>query len=332
MALWFWIALMCLLAALFIAWPLYRQQGGFSKLIAGSVGGVLLVSLALYAMQGSPEVPSGAGAEPDVEAMVASLAERLESDPDDLKGWKMLGRSYMTLEDFPRAVQAFERAVAIEQSQDAQTLVDLGSALLARDGTRIEGRTSALFESALALQPNNPAALFYGGIAALNRGNIELAADRWEILLGLNPPPEIRGVIEQRVAEWRGTAAPAGSAPQAEQAGTIMSVEIGLSAAARDALPVEASLFVIARDPAQPSPPIAVARRSLSELPVVVTLGDGDAMIPGRPLSAFAEFEIVARISVSGQPIAQSGDWYASMVVKPAETQRVALQIDQQLP
>ena len=54
MTLWFWIALMCLLAALFIAWPLYRQQGGFSKLIAGSVAGVLLVSLALYAHARQP--------------------------------------------------------------------------------------------------------------------------------------------------------------------------------------------------------------------------------------------------------------------------------------
>lgn len=336
MTLWILIAVLCLLAMLFLAWPLYRRQGRVSALLAGSAGAVVLVSLGLYALQGSPEISSGAASQPDVEAMVASLAARLENEPDDLKGWKMLGRSYMTLQDFPRAVQAFERAVAIEQSQDAQTLVNLGGALLARDGTRIEGRPAALFESALALQPNNPEALFYGGIAALNRGNTGLAADRWEILLGLNPPEEIRGVIEQRVAEWRGTAPASAGMPQsqvpADRPGTIVTADIALSAAARASLPSEASVFVIARDPAQPSPPVAVARRTLSELPAAVTLSDSDAMIPGRPLSAFAELEIVARVSVSGQPIAQKGDWFGSATVKPAESQRVSLQIDQQQP
>jgi len=317
---------------MFVAWPMFRQQRRFSTLIAASVAGVVLLALGLYALQGSPDIPSGAAAQPDVEAMVEALAARLDADPDDLNGWIMLGRSHMTLEDYPAAVRAYERAVTLEQSGNAQTLVDLGGAILARDGTRIEGRTAALFESALALEPNNPAALFYAGIAALNRGNTELAADRWEILLGLNPPEEFRGIIEQRVAEWRGQAPSLPSAPQTEQAGVILTVAIDVSAAARDALPAAATVFVIARDPAQPSPPIAVARRSLSELPADVALSDADSMVPGRTLSAFAEVEIIARVSASGQPIAQSGDWFATAVVRPSESNSIALQIDQQVP
>jgi cytochrome c-type biogenesis protein CcmH len=97
-------------------------------------------------------------------------------------------------------------------------------------------------------------------------------------------------------------------------------------------LPAEASVFVIARDPAQPSPPIAVARRQLSELPATVELGDSNSMIPGRNLSAFAEFEIIARISASGQPIAQSGDWFASAIVNPQQIDAATLKIDQQVP
>ncbi len=117
-----------------------------------------------------------------------------------------------------------------------------------------------------------------------------------------------------------------------ERPGSVVIAEISVSAAAAQSLPAEATVFVIARDPAQPSPPIAVTRRLLSELPDVVELGDGDSMIPGRTLSAFAEFEIVARVSVSGQPIAQSGDWYARSLVKPAESARITLSIDQQVP
>ncbi|MDH4126349.1 MAG: hypothetical protein OEW64_12580 [Gammaproteobacteria bacterium] len=332
MTLWIAIACMCLLATAFVAWPIYRQQQRFSAVIAGSVSGLVLLSVGLYALQGEPDVPSGAAAQPDVEEMVTSLAARLEADPDDLDGWKMLGRSYMTLGNFPGAVLAYERAVNIEQSQDAQSLVNLGEALLARDNSRIEGRTSALFESALALEPNNPAALFYGGIAALNRGNTEQAAERWEILLGLNPPQEIRGILEQRIAEWRGTMPPEMNAPVTQQAGAIIIADIAVSPAAIASLPLEASVFVVARDPAQPSPPIAVARRVLSELPATVTLSDADSMIPGRTLSAFAEVELIARVSVSGQPIAQPGDWFGSILMRPAESNAVSLQIDQQVP
>jgi cytochrome c-type biogenesis protein CcmH len=317
---------------------LYRRQQRLSLLIAGCVATIVVISLGLYAYQGRPGLPSGAGSgePPDIEAMVSSLAARLENDPDDLSGWKMLGRSYMTMQNFAGAVDAYERALEIEESQNAQTLVDLGAALLARDQTGIAGRTSALFESALALEPNNPNALFYGGIAALNRGNTELAAERWEILLGLNPPEEIRGILEQRVAEWRGQPLPTQAAPQVEpqlaQSGPVVAANISVAPAITESLPADASVFIIARDPAQPSPPIAVTRRQLSELPTIVTLGDSESMIPGRNLSAFAEFEIVARVSVSGQPIAQSGDWFVSAIVKPAESNEVSLLIEQQVP
>ena len=334
MTFWVSIAAMCLVATLFVAWPLYRRQQRLSSLIAACVAVIVAISLGLYAYQGRPGLPSGAGSgePPDIEAMVTSLAARLESDPDDLNGWKMLGRSYMNMQNFAGAVDAYERAVEIEDSQVAQTLVDLGAALLARDQTGIAGRTAALFESALALDSNNPNALFYGGIAALNRGNTELAADRWEVLLGLNPPDEIRGVLEQRVAEWRGQPLPTQAAPQPTQSGSVVSADISLVPVITGSLPADTTVFIIARDPAQPSPPIAVTRRKLSELPAVVTLGDSESMIPGRNLSDFAEFEIIARVSVSGQPVAQSGDWFAAAIVKPAEGDEVSLLIEQQVP
>ena len=52
-------------------------------------------------------------------------------------------------------------------------------------------------------------------------------------------------------------------------------------------------------------------------------------MIPGRALSAFAEFEMIARVSVSGSPGAQAGDWFASTIVRPAENDQVQLVISE---
>jgi cytochrome c-type biogenesis protein CcmH len=101
---------------------------------------------------------------------------------------------------------------------------------------------------------------------------------------------------------------------------------------ARRALTTDANVFLIARDPQQPSPPIAVSRLRVSELPTVVSLGDAQSMVAGRALSGFAEFELLARISLSGGPAASSGDWFGSLIVRPADAKSVNLSIDQQVP
>ena len=55
-------------------------------------------------------------------------------------------------------------------------------------------------------------------------------------------------------------------------------------------------------------------------------------MVAGRVPSAFAELEIVARVSNSGQPAAQSGDWYGQQTITTAESSEVSVIIDEQMP
>ncbi len=54
--------------------------------------------------------------------------------------------------------------------------------------------------------------------------------------------------------------------------------------------------------------PLAVASLEASQLPAKVTLTDAMAMTPARALSSVAQVFVGARISHSGQPIAQPGD------------------------
>ena len=111
----------------------------------------------------------------------------------------------------------------------------------------------------------------------------------------------------------------------------VVSASVALSDAAAESLPVDGIVFVIARDPGQPSPPIAVTRQRLSQLPVVVQLSDSSSMVAGRELSGFAEFELEARVSLSGQPGKQPGDWFGTVLVKPADNNAVTLSIDTQV-
>jgi cytochrome c-type biogenesis protein CcmH len=325
--LWLVFGVMLFAAALAVALPLYRNEQRLSLRSAISV--VLLVGLStgIYSYIGSPNVDPGESGSPDVNAMVSSLAGRLEENPDDLAGWKMLGRSYLQMKNFTGAIHAYEKAVELENNENGQTLADLGEAILLGDGRTLNGRAGELFENALRLNPNNPKALFYSGLAAAERGENELAATRWEALLATSPPPNIEGILRQRIAALRGTSPPA---PQAAGPTVVASVALGEQAIAAG-LP-DSTVFIIARDPNQPSPPIAAVRRQLSELPADIALSDADAMIPGRVPSAFQKLEIIARVSLSGQPVAQSGDWYGEQIIDTASTETIQILINQQVP
>lgn len=327
MTLWIALAALIILALGFVGWPLFQKTGRLTVLLAGVIVFTVAASAGLYQYLGSPGVPSGAGSTPDVTQMVSSLVQRLEDNPDDINGWIMLGRSYQTLEQFDDSVVAFEKAIALEQGRNPQTLVALALALMAQQGGQLSDRAAGLFENALALEPNNPNALFYAGGAAAQRGDTALAADRWEILMGLNTPPEVRELLQRRINEWRGL-----PAEPVEQQSSVLSVKLSASKAAIGALAGDSTVFIIARDPEQPSPPIAVTRRQLSELPAMVELSDRDAMIPGRLLSDFQRVEVIARVSVSGAPIAQPGDWFDSSIVEKSDQQVVEMVIDQVVP
>ncbi|MDJ0909227.1 MAG: tetratricopeptide repeat protein [Woeseiaceae bacterium] len=337
--LWFLFVLMCLGAIAFTVRPMLRDLPRLNVLTGVSIVVLVAVTAGVYNYKGSPDVPSGRGEvvaqQPDdIMAMVEGLAARLAEEPNDVEGWKMLGRSQMALGNFTEAARAYERAVDLEDAQNVQTLLNLGVAIAQAGGNQaLAPEAVTVFETAIALEPNNPEALFWSGFSAVAQGDTLLAADRWELLLNNNPPAELRPQIEAQIAVWRGETppAPAAQAPAAEQQGTIVRASISVSETALAALPADATVFVIARDPAQPSPPIAVTRRRLTELPSVVELDDGDSMVPGKFLSGFAELEIVARVSLSGEPRAQPGDWFGSQIVRPADQTDIDLAIDEEV-
>jgi len=331
MTFWMVLVVLCLIALAFVVLPLYKSAGRLTPLIATIIVLAGGSAAALYSEIGRPGVPSGAGSTPGTDEVVVSLAERLEDNPGDVDGWVLLGRSYQSMRQYDDAIAAFEKAIELEQGRNAQTLISLAIALTESQGGELPERASSLFENALALEPNNSNALFYAGSAAARRGDTALAADRWEQLAEQGAPPEIRETLQRQINEWRGLAPPA-AIPQPAATDSIVSLNLSLSEEAAAAMPANARVFVIARDPMQPSPPIAVTPHQLAELPLRVDLDDSNAMVAGRPLSGFAEFEVVARVSLSGSPAAKSGDWSGSLIVSANSGQTVDLVIDQKIP
>jgi len=60
----------------------------------------------------SPEASSAAL--PDVDTMIAKLIARLEKQPNDVNGWKMLGWSYLNMDRPEEAAKAYETALKLE--------------------------------------------------------------------------------------------------------------------------------------------------------------------------------------------------------------------------
>jgi cytochrome c-type biogenesis protein CcmH len=321
---WLILGLMVLAAVMLVIWPFIKYDKYLSFYSIATFVFIIVLPTTIYTTIGAPSAGSEMAS---IEEMVAGLDQRLRENPDDLTGWKMLGRSYFELRNYRAAVEAFERAVEMESGTNGQTLTDLGEAVWMHDQSEMTGRAGDLFENALAMSPSNSKALFYGGLTAVARGDRFLAAERWEAFLALSPTEETQEILRQQIAEWRGEEV----VVQEAYAAPIVSVTVALATAVAEMVKPDSTVFIIAKDPTNPSPPIAVIKRRVIELPLAITLSDADSMIPGRVLSGFSEFVIVARVSMSGQPIAQPGDWYGEEIVRPSESSETSIVIERRI-
>ena len=117
--LWLMLGVMSFVGVVFTVWPFLRENSRNFGLVTGAVLFVVASSAGLYAMLGSPGLQNqalthGGGPGGDMSKVVEGLAKRLEENPGDVGGWNMLGRSYMSLNNYPDAVAAFERVVELE--------------------------------------------------------------------------------------------------------------------------------------------------------------------------------------------------------------------------
>jgi len=269
--------------------------------------------------------------------MVAQLARQLEHDPNDLNGWLMLGRSYAVLEEFPLAVRAYERADRLSGGKSAEALVGQAQALVLMDEDALDGRAARLIEQALVIEPNSGRALFFGALVAERHNDLPLARQRFMKLLAMNPPADVRPLLEQQVsaidAKLAGGAAAAGGpavSPAAGASPALVRLTVTLAPALAGNVG-QAPLFVFVRDPRQAGPPLAV-KRLVSQFPQSVALGAADSMIPGRTLTDGQSVQVVARIARSGNPVGASGDPFGEVTYHIGHDGLVSLVIDRLTP
>ena len=248
-----------------------------------------------------------------VQEMVDGLAERMRQNPGDAEGWVMLARSYMTLERYQDASDAYAQAHTLV-GDEPLLLVDYAEAAAFANNNSMSGLPNRLLNKALEMDPNNHKGMWLAGFAALQHQNTTRALELWNQLLAELPAGSTDAeMVADMIAEAGGTAA--APAPVAETApsptpaaGPAVEVSVSLDPALAADLSGDETVFVFARAVQGPPMPLAIQRRSAAELPFTVVLDDSTSMMPAMKLSLFPTVTIGARISRTGDAMARPGD------------------------
>jgi cytochrome c-type biogenesis protein CcmH len=276
---------------------------------------------------------------PDMRDVVVRIKERLEQQPDDATGWFMLGRAHMALAEYSEAVVAIRRANELT-GDNPEIMVRLADAIAMSQGGSMAGEPEPLLVKALEMQPGNLQGLWLLGIAQNERADYAGAVGTWQKLLPLlsedpQSAREIQSLINgaqdalvQSGGEVNAATDTNTAAPAAETSGAALTVDVSVAADVADGLGADTVVFVYAKAASGPPMPLAVARKTLGELPFTVVLSDEDAMMPAMKLSAFDQVVVGARISRSGNAIAESGDIFAeSGSISNTQQQPVVIEI-----
>ncbi|KRE92453.1 cytochrome C biogenesis protein CcmI [Frateuria sp. Soil773] len=293
-----------------------RPRGVFALalLIAFAVP---LATAGLYLLVGTPVALNGVPTQKpplDIDQAVAELRQHLAATPDDLQGWMLLAQTMNAMHQPEQARDAYDRALRLDGNNTAAMVGWAEADSMTRPDHRIEGRAQDLLERAVQLEPENQRGLWLLGIGQFQHDRYADAAATWRRLLPLLAPGSnvARAVAEQiAVADARSGKQPVQQPAQPLQQnpqGPQLQVEVSLSPALKDKLAPGDTLFVYARAEQGPPMPLAVAKLPASTLPTTVTLTDAMGMTPQLKLSAVPRVFVGARISRSGQAIAQAGD------------------------
>jgi len=343
---------MLVVAALLLGIPFIRARGTLSVakawltpaltiVVIGAATAMIYAASTKWSWQGDDPAAqtqqAPAVSSPDVEAMVAKLDAHLKDNPNDLNGWLLLGRSYVTLQRYAPAVTAYSHAYDLDGNNFDATL-GLAEALVLTDENAFTGRGGQLIDAALKQNPRHPKALWYGGLAALKVENLPLARERFKALLALDPPEQIRGLIERQIQDLSeqidGPSAASANNATAPVNARKLTVKVSIAPEILKQLKEPMTLFVLARDPEKPGAPVAVQRHQSNEAPLTVSLTVADAMLPTRTLADAKAVQVVARLSKSGMPTEQSGDFagQADYSFARGEQGELSIVINRQVP
>jgi len=136
-----------------------------------------VAALSAYIQLGRPDLPqlplsARMQAEPqstDIAMLITRAEEHLAANPNDGRGWDVLGPIYMRTGRFDDAVAALQKAIAL-LGPSPERQASLGEALFSAAGGVVTEQASLAFQTARELDPTDPRPRFYLALALAQAG------------------------------------------------------------------------------------------------------------------------------------------------------------------
>jgi cytochrome c-type biogenesis protein CcmH len=315
------LAVVVIVAAGFI----YAQLGAYEAWQVKTVLDQRTVLEKQYIATGDPELQSQITALN--KTVITRLVEHVKKSPEDLQMRVLLARTAMTAGDYSLAIEHFQGALA-QEPELTQVMSELAQAVFLKAGNKVVPIVQALVEQVLVREPNNTIALGLAGIGAFQSEQYPEAISIWRqaiVLQGANSPNSIalqRGIsaAQQRLgldpSEIESASSSVANAPaESSDSNKVVNPTITVSVVLAEGIDVapETTVFIYARAWQGAKVPLSIARLQASQLPTTLTLTNAMSMAPGMDLSSAQAVELVARISNSGTPVPQPGDWQVTL-------------------
>ncbi len=276
--------------------------------------------------------------QPERNELIERLAVAGDKQPDNIEWNYLRGRLLNANGDFAQAADVFADILVVlpqEATADrAATMTLLAQARFFAADQKADDSMYQLLKDALELTPGNRQALGMAGMLAFELKDYQGAINYWrQLWLGMGDSPEAQMLAQGILRAVEHVREQGGEVDLSWMKRAEIKVLVDLSPAAKAAVDPADTVFVLARALSGPPMPLAVQKLTVAQLPQVITLSDAQAMAPGMNLSSHEQVTLVARISKSGQPMPQSGDWQIEQSpVSNHEENLIKLTISELLP
>lgn len=190
-------------------------QGPLTAVTMALAVALPITAIAAYLAIGAPTQPgqphasraAPSGSTPGVSQLVAQVEARLRANPEDGRGWDVIGPVYLRLGRYNDAADAYQRALRLVGESAARLEGLAESLVLASDGVVTEAARAAYTRLA-QLEPDRVTPRFWLAVAAEQDGRLDEALAAYATLL--REGDEAAGWRPTVVERWRAVRAKLG--------------------------------------------------------------------------------------------------------------------------
>ena len=331
-----WMVAMALsLAVTVVSLGMYFNLGRSGDLLVSqAMAGDAVVNHQADSTQQQEQTPP-----PSMGKSIEILEAKLEQDPTNMEKLYLLANSYSAVSRFDKAVEIFGRmANQVEAGSEEYASYKGAQAqsLFQATGEKMTPGVVKLTKEALSIDPQEPSSLMLKGINAFTSSEYQQAVEFWEKAKIKSGEQQIARFIEPAIKaaqEKMGVTVAkteskqATTQPNAASSASVI-VNLSISEALKSRVKADDIIFVFAR-PVGGRMPLAAERIRVQDLPKTIVLDDTKAAMPTAKISSVETVEVIARVSLSGRPMQEKGDLFATTVkVNVKDSPTIKLEIN----